>query len=106
MSDNMTIVVNAVIEADLATLEQLREPLLVMQEASRVEAGCLDYTFSVELANPEVIRITERWIDMASLQAHFATPHMGMFQDAMRVAPPRSVTATFFEAVEVPRPGS
>ena len=43
---------------------------------------------------------------MAALTAHFAEPHMAVFQQAMAANPPKSVNATFYEATEVPGPGS
>ena len=51
------------------------------------------------------MRITERWRDMAALEAHFATPHMAAFQQVMAANPPKGVTANFYEATEVPGPG-
>ena len=39
-----------------------------------------------DLADPELFRIVERWRDEAALGAHFATPHMAAFQQAMAQA--------------------
>ena len=99
------IVVNARIEATEETIDAMRDAILTMEQASQAEDGCDDYTFSVELGNPTVMRITERWRDMAALEAHFATPHMAAFQQAMAANPPKGVTANFYEATEVPGPG-
>ena len=99
------IVINARIEADPATIAALTPAIAAMENASRAENGCEDYTFSVELNNPGVMRITERWRDMAALAAHFATPHMANFQGAMQAHPPRGVSALCYEATEVPLPG-
>ncbi|MCZ0944901.1 MAG: putative quinol monooxygenase, partial [Gammaproteobacteria bacterium] len=82
------IVVNARIEATPETVAALKDAILAMQSATLEEQGCEDYTFSVELANPGAIRITERWTTQAALQAHFATPHMAAFQAAMQAHPP------------------
>ncbi len=100
------IVVNAIIETDAATIEAMQQAIADMEAASRAEVGCYDYTFSVELNNPDVLRITEKWEDMAALEAHFGTPHMAAFQAAMGAHPPRNVAATFYEATEVGPPGS
>ena len=100
------IVVNAVIESDAENIAAMKAAIAAMEAASRTEDGCDDYTFSVELNNPDVLRITERWQSMEALQAHFATPHMADFQAAMGAHPPKSVTATFYEATEVERPGA
>lgn len=100
------IVVNAIIESDADNIAAMKEAIAAMESASRAEDGCDDYTFSVELNNPDVLRITERWHSMGALQAHFATPHMADFQAAMAAHPPKSVAATFYEATEVERPGA
>ena len=95
------IVVNARIEATPETVAALKDAILAMQSATLEEQGCEDYTFSVELANPGAIRITERWDSKEALQAHFATPHMATFQAAMQAHPPKEVNAHFYEATEI-----
>ena len=100
------IVVNAKIESDEANIAAMKDAIATMEAASQAEDGCDDYTFSVELNNPNVLRITERWQSMDALSAHFATPHMAEFQAAMAAHPPKNVTATFYEATEVQRPGA
>ena len=100
------IVVNAVIKTTAENIEAMREAIATMEAASRAEASCHDYTFSVELNNPNVMRITERWESMADLEAHFATPHMAEFQAALAANPPEGVEAKFYEVTEVAPPGS
>ena len=100
------IVVTARIEATEATIAAMKSAIAAMEQASRTEAGCLDYTFSVELNDPTCLRITEKWESMDVLRAHFATPHMQAFRGAMSAHPPKSVEASFFEATEVAPPGA
>ena len=87
------IVINARIEATPETVEALTDAILTMEKATMTEEGCEDYTFSVELANPGVIRITERWQSEDALKAHFQTPHMAAFQRAMAEHPPAPALA-------------
>jgi quinol monooxygenase YgiN len=47
-----------------------------MIRASRAEAGCLDYAYSIDLMDPGLIRVIERWESRAALDAHFKTAHM------------------------------
>jgi len=98
------IVVNAVIETTAEKIANMTAAIAEMETASRLEAGCHDYTFSVEINNPDVIRITEKWESMAVLMDHFGQPHMAAFQAAMAAHPPKSVTAAFYEAKEVAMP--
>ncbi|MGE0622920.1 MAG: putative quinol monooxygenase [Pseudomonadales bacterium] len=100
------IVVTARIQASESTISALKDAIAAMEKASRAEAGCMDYTFSVELNDPTRLRITEKWESMAVLKAHFATPHMRAFRSAMAAHPPKSVEASFFEATEVAPPGA
>lgn len=98
------VVVNAVIESTDADVLALTEAVAAMEVASRAEAGCEDYTFSVEMSNPTMIRITEHWETLEALKAHFETQHMVVFQAAMAAHPPKDVSAKFFEAQEIPAP--
>ena len=99
------IVVNATITTTADNIAAMKEAIATMEAASRAEDGCDDYTFSVELNDPNVIRVTERWASMEALAAHFATPHMAEFQAAMATNPPSAVDAKFYEATEVTPPG-
>ena len=98
------IVVNAIIETNATNIELMKAAIVVMEQASRAEEGCHDYTFSVELNNPNILRITERWENMEALAAHFQTPHMASFQAAIAENRPDKITANFYEAVEVAPP--
>lgn len=98
------LVVIVSVETTRENIERLREAVKAMQAASRAEAGCRDYTFCVELDAPNKLRINECWEDQAALEAHFATPHMAAFNEAMAQASPRNVAITCYEATEIPFP--
>ena len=98
------IVVNAIIESTEENVAGMKTAIAVMEEKSRAESGCIDYTFAVELNRPSVMRITEKWVDQKAIQAHFSEPHMADFQAVMAAYPPRSVTASFYKAVEIDMP--
>ena len=98
------IVVNGVIASTLDNINATRDAIAKMEEASRGEEGCHDYTFSVELNEPTMLRITECWESMEHLVAHFATPHMAEFRAALAAHPPTSLDVTFYEATEVTPP--
>lgn len=101
------IIVNGRIETSAKNIDALKAAIAAMENASRAEDGCDDYTFSVELSDPNVIRITERWRDMAALEVHFKTAHMAEFQKAMAAHPPTGADVKFYQVEkELPRPGS
>ena len=95
------IVVNAVISSNPQDIAALQSAIHTMEAASREESGCNDYTFSVELNNPNRLRITEKWHSVEALKAHMATPHMAEFQNAMGAYPPASLDVTFYEVAEI-----
>ena len=95
------IIVLAVVESSQQNIDRLKSAIEVMEQKSRAEDGCIDYTFSVELNRPGVVRISERWESLEALTAHFRQPHMADFRAAMAAHPPTSVTAHFYEASEI-----
>lgn len=99
------IVVNVAVDIDPENLSAMKEGIATMEAASRAEAGCLDYTFSVELNDPSRLRITEKWETVEALAAHFQAPHMGAFQALMASYPPKGMEAFFYEAEEFTPPG-
>ena len=98
------IVVNGVFEMQAGAVEALQEALAAQETACKAEAGCHDYTFSVEVNNPNVVRLTEKWDDMEALRAHFQQPHMADFRAALAAHPPVSSQVAFYEASEVDPP--
>jgi quinol monooxygenase YgiN len=95
------VVVNGIVTTTQADISALRDAIATMEKASREEAGCIDYTFSVEVNDPDVLRITEKWDKVESLMAHMATPHMAEFQKVMGAHPPVSMDVCFYEAEEI-----
>jgi quinol monooxygenase YgiN len=95
------IVVNAIVQSSREDIVAMQGTITTMETASRAEAGCLDYTFSVELNDPTVLRITEKWESLDALKAHFQTQHMADFQEKMGEVPPRSLEITIYEAQEI-----
>lgn len=104
MSTGKNIVVSGAITLAEGALDHVREAIVTMQDASRAEDGCQDYTFSIDLGDPAVLRIAERWDDIAALKRHFTMPHMAVFQKALAAHPPIASDVSFFEVDEIPRP--
>ena len=95
------IVVNAIVKSTAENIRALQEAINTMEIASRAEAGCQDYTFSVELNDPDVLRITEKWNSVEDLKAHFEESHMAAFQQAMADYPPASMDLRFYQVEEI-----
>ncbi|MEP5566470.1 MAG: putative quinol monooxygenase [Halioglobus sp.] len=99
------IVVNVTVEIDPQHLAAMKEGIAAMETASCLEAGCLDYCFSVEVNDPSKLRITEKWESKEALFAHFTEPHMAAFQALIANYPPKGMEAFFYEAEAFTPPG-
>lgn len=69
-----------VAEADLAAFNAASA---VMIAATRQEQGCIVYTHGPDPLDPGLYHVSERWSDMAALDAHVKTPHMAVFSKAL-----------------------
>ncbi|MDQ3934274.1 MAG: antibiotic biosynthesis monooxygenase [Actinomycetota bacterium] len=54
-----------------------------MRDASVQEPGCQEYGFWFAFDDPNRLLVFERWDDQAALDAHFATPHLAEFAQAI-----------------------
>ena len=54
-----------------------------MRDASIAEAGCQEYNFWFAFDDENELLVFERWDDQAALDAHFATPHLAEFAQAI-----------------------
>ena len=56
--------------------EELLAVLREVQEASRADAGCLNYGYYSEVADPDSFIAVEEWRDEEALREHLRTPHV------------------------------
>ena len=77
------IIVIARAEFDPDQIEALQPALDAMMRATWEESGCLSYSMAIESREHGICTIVERWESEASLQEHFATPHMAAFNAAI-----------------------
>lgn len=54
-----------------------------MVAATLQEPGCIRYAFAQDLLDRNLIHISEAWHDKAALDAHFETPHMVEWREAL-----------------------
>jgi quinol monooxygenase YgiN len=72
------IVVEGMIRiADLARAGPAMETMI---RASRAEAGCIDYAYAIDLLDPGLIRVSERWESREALAAHLASAHIKVWR--------------------------
>ena len=67
-------------------IERLYDAMQAQIEATRAEPGCELYAFSVDVLDPQVLRISERWASQEALDAHMKAPHMAEFGKVLGTA--------------------
>jgi quinol monooxygenase YgiN len=65
-------------------VERLLSAIAAMVPATRAEPGCDHYALAADLDDPDLLHVSERWVDQASLGLHLVTDHVIDFQMAMR----------------------
>ena len=73
------LIITGTIRIDPDRLDAARPVMAQMIEASRAEAGCLDYAYAQDIGDPGLIRVFERWQDQAALDRHFTTDHIAQW---------------------------
>ncbi len=77
------LLISGRIEIDPEHRERLVDAAQTMMSHSAAEDGCIEYTITAALGQPQFFHIFEQWVDQAALDAHFASAHMGAFQKAI-----------------------
>jgi quinol monooxygenase YgiN len=60
-------------------IARLRGAMAANVEATRGEDGCEHYSYGVDISDPDLLHISERWRDEAAIEAHMKAPHMQSF---------------------------
>jgi len=77
------LIVAGNITIDPAHVDQLRSAAAAMMAATLEEPGCVEYVFSVSVADPGTVQIFEIWESAEDLEKHFEMPHMATFRETM-----------------------
>lgn len=64
-------------------LEKVRTVMEATINATRGEAGCIDYSYGIDVLDPNTIVILEYWESQEALNAHFTQPHMAVWMKAL-----------------------
>ncbi|MEO1730206.1 MAG: putative quinol monooxygenase [Pseudomonadota bacterium] len=79
-------------------LEEANTALETMVTASRAEEGVIEYNYAVDILDPTMMRITEKYADEAALSSHAKSDHMAAFQKAMASFDIKILDLTMFNA--------
>ncbi len=77
------ILIAGKISLDPAKKDEATAAAIEMMEATRAEAGNIEYAFTWDLVEDGLLRVIEQWEDQAALDAHFEAPHMATFTGKM-----------------------
>jgi len=58
-------------------IERLKPDFAANIAATRGEAGCAAYAYSVDVADPNLLHVAEEWSSEEAIDAHMQSPHMG-----------------------------
>jgi quinol monooxygenase YgiN len=78
----VTLVVAGTFRIPAERLDAFRPHMLTMLAASRAEAGCIQYSYAEDVAEPGLIRVFEAWTSQAALDAHKQAAHMASWRAA------------------------
>lgn len=99
----VTIVVLGTLRFPPASLPALLPHLRSLVETTRAHDGCIAYDVAEDPFDPGLIRFSELWPDMASLDAHLKAPHIEPWRVAARAAGLISRSFTAYEGAN-PKP--
>ncbi len=63
-------------------IEAARPVMTATVETTRAEDGCIAYAYAVDLFDPGLIHVAERWRDKPALVAHSKAPHLATWRAA------------------------
>jgi quinol monooxygenase YgiN len=78
-------------------LDRLQAEMATQIAATVAEEGCALYSFARDVMDPDTLIISERWSDHAALDAHFASPHMAAFNEALSTANVLDISVKAYE---------
>lgn len=91
------IIVAVEVHVEAGAADLARDAIAKMETATRAEEGCITYAFSVDVNDPAMIRVIERWRSVEDIKAHMASPHMAEFNKAMMSIRPTGLDVKAYE---------
>ncbi len=92
------IIIAGTIDLDPDALDTAWAAIVPMMAASRAEAGCHEYVFSLDHETPGRLRLYELWEDEPALEAHQQSAHMATYRAAMESVPTTGRDIRLFHA--------
>ena len=93
----MTVIVLGSMRFPAENLEAVKPHLAELLRATRAKDGCIAYDAAFDPYDPGLVRFSEIWPDMATLNAHLSAPHISPWRE---IAGRMGVTERRFTAWE------
>ncbi len=74
------ILIAGTVRLPAGRLDAARPSMASLIEASRAEAGCLEYSYAEDVLDRGLIHVSERWVDREALDQHFKTAHLAAWR--------------------------
>ena len=92
------IIVNGIVRFGAGEIDRLRDAMARNVEATRAEDGCEHYAYAVDISDPDLLHVAERWRDDAAIERHMASPHMGAFMAEIGASKVEAISIKAYEA--------
>lgn len=92
------IIVNGTVRFGAGEIDRLKGAMARNIEATRAEEGCEHYAYAVDVSDPNLLHVAERWRDDAAIDAHMASPHMGEFMALIGASKVEAISIKAYEA--------
>ena len=104
LANDKTIVVNVEMDWGKENIQEIFEILQNHVEITLAEEGCEEFNFAIDINNPNIIRATEVWTNMKSLENHFKTENFYYFNSIMEKYPPKNIIVNTYETKKISHP--
>jgi quinol monooxygenase YgiN len=92
------IIVNGTVRFGAGEIDRLRDSMARNVAATRAEDGCEHYAYGVDVSDPNLLHVAERWRDDAAIEAHMVSPHMGAFMAEIGASKVESISIKAYQA--------
>ena len=80
------IIVKGEVRFGEGEIARLKDEFAANIAATRAEAGCGKYAYSVDLLDPNLLHVAEEWSDEEAIDAHMQSSHMAKLGAALGTA--------------------
>jgi len=92
------IIVNGTVRFGAGEIDRLRESMARNVASTRAEEGCEHYAYAVDISDPDLLHVSERWSDEAAIERHMASAHMGAFMAEIGASRVEAISIKAYEA--------